>query len=88
MDTRLRLTDPSLERQRTDVPQALMEPLAVIVFLNERKDLPARLVPRVIGLVMDEFILQGTEETFGHRIVIAIAFRLMLGVIPSTASWC
>ena len=51
-----------------------MQPLAVIESLNKRKNVPARLVPGVIRLVMDELILQGTEEALGHRVVIAIAF--------------
>ena len=74
MDTELRVTDLSLELLRTQVPQTLMEPLAIIEPFDERKDLPAGVVPGVIRLVMDQFILQGTEEALCDRIVVAIAF--------------
>ena len=50
-----------------------MEPLAFVEPLDKRKDLPARLVPRVIRLVMDKFILEHAGEALGHRIVIAVA---------------
>lgn len=50
-----------------------MEPLAIVEPLDKRKDLPARLVPRVIHLVMDQFILERAEEALCHRIVIAVA---------------
>ena len=73
MDTKLRVTDPSFELQRTEISQALMQPLAIVEAFDERKDLPARLVPRVIRLVMNEFILERAEEAFRHGIVIAIA---------------
>jgi hypothetical protein len=36
------------------------------------QDLPTRLVPRVIRLVMDQFILERVEEALCHRIVIAV----------------
>lgn len=74
MDTKLRVTDPSLERQRTEIAQALMESLAIVEPFDERKDFPARLVPRVIRLVMDQFILEGAEEALRHRIVVPVAF--------------
>ena len=56
MDTRLRVTDPLLERQRHEMAQTLMQPLAILEPLDKRKDLQARLVPRVIRLMMHEFI--------------------------------
>jgi hypothetical protein len=39
-----------------------MEPLAIIEPFNKRKDVPTRFIPRVIHLVMDEFVLQRAEE--------------------------
>ena len=63
MDTRLRVTDPSLEFQRR-----LVEPF------NERKDLPARVVSGAIPLVMYQLILEDAEETFRDRIIVAVAF--------------
>lgn len=50
-----------------------MQPLAVVEPFDKRKNLPARVIPRVIDLVVDEFVLQRTEEAFGHRVVIAVA---------------
>lgn len=57
MDTDLRATYPSLELQRAGISQALMQPLAIIESVDEHKDLLARLVPHVIRVVMDQFIL-------------------------------
>ncbi len=74
MDTKLRVTDPSLECQRTEIPEALVQPLAIVEPFDERKDIAACLLSRVIRLMMDEFILQGTEEALRHRIIVAIAF--------------
>ena len=51
-----------------------MQALAIIESFDERKDLPARVIPALIRLVMDQFILQGTEEALRHRIVVAIPF--------------
>jgi hypothetical protein len=66
VDTRLRITDPSFELQRTAVPQILMEALAIIEAFDERKDLPACLVPRVIRLVMGQFIPMETIVSLHH----------------------
>lgn len=60
-----------------------MESLAIIKSFDKRKDLSAGLVSRVIGLTIDEFILQRAEEALGQRVVVAIAMRLMLGIISS-----
>lgn len=49
-----------------------MEPVAIIESFNKRKDLPTRLLPRVIRLVMNEFILQGAEETLRHGVVVTV----------------
>jgi hypothetical protein len=38
--------------------QTLMQPLAILEPLDKRKDLQARLVPRVIRLMMHEFIFR------------------------------
>lgn len=57
VDTRLRPTDPLFKLQRTQIAKALMQPLATREALDKCKDLPAGFVPRVIPLVMDEFIL-------------------------------
>jgi hypothetical protein len=46
-----------------------MQPLAIIEPFDEHKDLPARLLPGVIPLVMDQFILQGAEEALGPSVV-------------------
>ena len=73
MDTRLRVTDPSFELQRTEIPQTLMQPLAIIEPFNKRKDVSARLIPGVTGLMMHEFIFQRAEEALRHRIVITVA---------------
>lgn len=56
-----------------------MEPLAIVEPFHERKDLLTRFVPGVICLVMDELILQGTEETLGHRVIIAVALAAHTG---------
>lgn len=66
MDTRLRVTDPSLELQRREIPQTLMHPLTIIESFDERKDLPARVVPGSIPLVMDQFIFEDAVEAFRH----------------------
>jgi hypothetical protein len=55
VDTGLRVTVSLLELQRTQIRQTLMEPLAIVESLDKRKDLPTRLVPRVIRLVVDQF---------------------------------
>ena len=65
-----------------------MQALAIIEPFDERKELPARVVPGVIRLVMDQFILQGAEEALCHRIIEQFPLRLMLGVMPSVASRC
>lgn len=59
-----------------------MESLEIIKSFDKRKDLSAGLVSRVIGLTIDEFILQ-RAEALGQRVVVAIAMRLMLGIISS-----
>jgi hypothetical protein len=51
-----------------------MQALAIIEPFNERKDLPARVIPRVIRLMMNEFILEGAEEAFRHGMIVAIPF--------------
>jgi len=74
VDTRLRVTDPSLKFERTAICQALVQALAIAESFDERKISPARLVPCAVGLMVNEFILQGTEEAFHDRIVVAVAF--------------
>jgi hypothetical protein len=73
VDTRLRVTDPSFELRRTEIPQTLMQPLAIIEPSNTRKDVSTCLGSRVIRLVMDESVLQRAEEALRHRIVITVA---------------
>jgi hypothetical protein len=73
VDTQLRPTDPPFELQRTEIPQVLIKPLAIVESFHERKDLPTRLLPRVIRLMMHQFILQCAEEALGHGIVVAVA---------------
>ena len=51
-----------------------MQPLAIVEPLAKRKDLSAHLVPHVIDLVMNQFILQRTEEALGHGVVVAVPF--------------
>ena len=51
-----------------------MEPLAVIEAFDERKDVLPGVVSRLIRLMVNQLILQGTEEAFRHGIVVAIAF--------------
>lgn len=82
MDTRLRVTVLSLELQRRQIAQALMQPLTIIEPFNERKDLPARVVSGAIPLVMDQLILEDAEETFRDRIVVAVAFAAHTGRQP------
>ena len=50
-----------------------MQPLAIVEAFDERKDVLTRLVARLIGSVMNEFVLERAEEAFRHGIVIAIA---------------
>ena len=50
-----------------------MEPLAIIEPFDKRKDLPTGFLPRVIPLVVNEFILQRAEETLGSRVIITVA---------------
>jgi hypothetical protein len=50
-----------------------MQPLAIIEPFNKRKDVSARLIPCVIGLMMHQFIFQRAEEAFRHRIIITVA---------------
>jgi hypothetical protein len=56
-----------------------MEPLAIVESFPERKDLLTRFVPCVVCQVMDELILQGTEETLGHRVVVTVALAAHTG---------
>ena len=51
-----------------------MQPLAIVEPFNERKDLPARVVSGAIPLVMYQLILEDAEETFRHRIIVAVSF--------------
>src|SRR6185503_2044700 len=64
---------------RTDIRQRLMQPLAIIEYLNELENLGAGFVPRAVPSVMDQFILQGAKEALDRRIVIAIAFATHTG---------
>lgn len=73
MDTKLRVTDPSLERQRTEIAQTLMQPLAIVKAFDEREDVLTRFVAGLIAAVMNEFVLERAEEAFRHGIVVAIA---------------
>ena len=82
MDTRLRVTDPSLELQRRQIAKTQMQPLAIVEPFNERKDLPARVVSGAIPLVMHQLILEDAEETFRDRIVVAVAFTAHAGRQP------
>jgi len=50
-----------------------MPPLTIIEPFDERENLSTGLVPCLIRLVMDEFILQGAEEAFRYRVVVTIA---------------
>lgn len=56
MDTRLRVNELTLELQRAEIAQTLMQPLAIVETFDERKDLPACLLPRVIRLMVNELI--------------------------------
>jgi len=49
-----------------------MEPLAIIEPFDKPKDLSTGLVPRLIRLVMDQFILQRAEEAFRDGVVITV----------------
>lgn len=44
MDTKLRLTDPTFELERTYIAEALMKPLVIIDSCDKRKDLPTGFV--------------------------------------------
>jgi hypothetical protein len=57
VDTRLRPTHASFELQRTQIPEALMPPLPIVEPFDKPKDLPTGFLPRVIPLVVNEFIL-------------------------------
>ena len=59
-----------------------MQPLAIVEPFNKRKDLPTRVVPRAIPLMMHQLILENAEETFCHRIVVAVAFAAHAGRQP------
>ena len=50
-----------------------MQPLAIVEAFDERKDVLTRFVARLIGSVMNEFVLERAEEAFRHGIVVAIA---------------
>lgn len=47
--------------------------MAIIEPFNKGEDLSTGLISRMIGLVVDEFILQSAKEALCHRIVIAVA---------------
>lgn len=51
-----------------------MQPLAIIESFNKRENLSSGLAVSLIRLVMNQFILQRTEEAFGHGVVIAVPF--------------
>ena len=57
MDTKLRPLQASFKFQRAQIAEALMAPLTIIEAFDKRENLSTRLVPGVIPLVMDEFIL-------------------------------
>ena len=57
------------ELQWAQTSQTSMQPLAIIEPFDEHKDLPARLFPGVIRVVMDQFLLQGAKEAPGPTVV-------------------
>lgn len=60
----LRLTDPLFELHRTQIAQTLMELAAIAEPFNQRKDFPARFLPRVVRLMMDQFIFQRGNKMY------------------------
>ena len=54
---------------RAQIAEALMQPLAIIEPFNKRENLSSGLAVSLICLVMNQFILQRTEEALGHGVV-------------------
>jgi hypothetical protein len=62
VDTGLRVTDPSLERQRTEIAEALVQPLAIIEHFDEFEHLRPGLLTRVVIPVMNQLILERLKK--------------------------
>jgi len=58
---------------RADIAQSLMEPLSIVEHFDEFKHCRLGLLAGQEVLIMNQLILQCTEEALDHRIVIAIA---------------
>lgn len=54
------------------VPQTSMDALTIIEPFDVFKDLASCLITGAIPLVGEQFILQGTEEALGDRVVVAV----------------
>ena len=50
-----------------------MKLVAIVEQFNVIKDFRACLISHLLIAVMNEFVLQRTEETFSHRVVVAVA---------------
>ena len=66
--------DVLLIHDRTDLPQRRMQPLSMGKHLQILKDRVPSLFPRLIGLTIHAFGLQGADETLHERVIVAIGF--------------
>lgn len=65
-----------------DIAQGLMEPLSIVEHLDEFKDHSLRRLMGPEVLIMDQFILERTEETLDHGIVVTVALPTHAGYKP------
>ena len=63
-----------LKGQRADVPVCTVPPGSIVVNFNILEYGPAHVIPRGEALTVDDLHLEGVEEAFGDRVILAIAF--------------
>ena len=68
-----------LKLHRTDVAEGLMQPLPIVEHLDELKHLRLGFLSRLILPLMDQLILECTEETLHDRIVVTVPFAAHAG---------
>jgi len=59
-----------------------VQPLAIVEDLDELEQLCLGLLARAIVLVMDQFVLQRTEEALHHRVVVTSPLPTRAGHEP------
>lgn len=65
------MAPPGQVRRRTLIPQAGVEPLAIIEYFDIPEQVELGLGPRRIPLVLGQFALERRPEAFHRRVIVA-----------------